>query len=105
MHYIQAITGGIKQLHLDRPCSPIEPLTGLMKTEIHESKGCRGYLRVHHGPPRSQVVGCGPSGGGHYQAIPLHMGHKVAITEALQVAQEGRHASVNDHLIQNHLLI
>ena len=33
------------------------------------------------------------------------MGHKVTITEALQVAQEGRDATVNDHLIQNHLLI
>ena len=33
------------------------------------------------------------------------MGHKVAITEALQIAQEGGHASVNHHLIQHNLLV
>lgn len=33
------------------------------------------------------------------------MGHEVAIAEALQIAQEGGHASVNDHLIQHNLLV
>ena len=35
----------------------------------------------------------------------MHMGHKVAVTEALQVAEEGRDAAVDDHLIEHHLLV
>ena len=33
------------------------------------------------------------------------MGHKVAVTEALQVAQERRHTAINDHLIEDNLLV
>ena len=35
----------------------------------------------------------------------MNMGHKVAIAEALQIAQEGGHPSVNHHFIEHHLLI
>lgn len=67
--------------------------------------GRAGYLGVNHGPSSSQIVGCGAGGGRHYEAIPLDMGHEVTVAEALQVAQEGGHASVNHHLIQHDLLI
>ena len=33
------------------------------------------------------------------------MGHKVAVAEALQVAQEGGHPSVDDYLVQDNLLV
>ena len=68
-------------------------------------RGMGPDLRVNHGPPSSKVVCCGACGSGYNQPIPLHMGHKVAITEALQVAQERGHASVNHHFVENNLLV
>lgn len=60
---------------------------------------------MHHGPPSCKIVGCGACGSGYNQPIALHMGHKVAVTEAFQVAKERRHASVNHHFVENNLLI
>ena len=62
-------------------------------------------LRVHHGAPSSKIVGCGTCGSGYNQPIPLHMGHKVAVTEAFQIAEERRYASVYHYFIEDNLLI
>ena len=62
-------------------------------------------LWVDHRPSSSQVVGCRASWSGHNQAISLHMSHKVAVAEALQVAEERGDAAIDDHLVQDNLLI
>ena len=77
----------------------------LLRETLKQSISAGAHLWVHHRAASSQVVGCGASRGGHYQAVPLHMDHKVAVAEALQVTQERRDAAIYDHLIEHHLLI